>query len=357
VTRLQKYSLAVSLLALPAWFLVDFFVSQHTPIGKSGSSTGVNTVKAGTSRNEPKVHVHRKEATNISAGVKYAQMLSNPPVLPASRFSDYLNHDPSNPNAWRAVIDLTWDEQTLSDALSRFPNDPALRLRAILMAKSPEERSAAAADYAQRFPNESLGSYLLASSHLHAGRHTDALNEFKGGIHKSPPVILSKSDILNRRAALESVGFSSVEGGVAASRTKFDAEAFSSIVDIGMKLMSADDIPSDVRNECGASFSEHLAIAGNKTVANAMFTAKFQDNFLSGLPPDAEYGESQMTIAQKSQQIKSSIAELANIVENTGTLWTTATEQEASLWANTVLAEGEQVAYERWIAARRRTQQ
>ena len=318
---------------------------------------GVNLVKAGTSHTESKINAHQKEATNPSVGVKYAQMLSNPPVLPASRFSDYLNHDPSNPNAWRAVIDLTWDEQTLSDALSRFPNDPALRLRAILMAKSPEERSAAALDYAQRFPNESLGSYLLASSHLHAGRHTEALDDFKSGIHKSPPVILSKSDILNRRAALESVGFSSVEGGVAASRTKFDAEAFSSIVDIGMKLMSADDIPPDVRNECGASFSEHLAIAGNKTVANAMFTAKFQDNFLSGLPPDAEYGESQMTIAQKSQQIKSSIAELANIVENSGQLWTTATEQEASLWANTVLAEGEQVAYERWIAARRRTQQ
>jgi hypothetical protein len=285
MTRRQKHSLAALVLAALAWFLFENLPSQNRSTEKAGNASDRNSVTAGKAPDSLKLNPPNQNPPAHQIGLKYAQMLSNPPVLPASGFSDYLNHDPSNPNTWRAVIDLTWDEQTLSDALGRFPNDPALRLRAILMTKTPEERSAAAADYAQRFPNESLGSYLLASSHLHAGRHADALHEFKSGIHKSPPVILSKSDILNRRAALESVGFSSVEGGVAASRTKFDAEAFSSIVDIGMKLMSADEIPPDVRNECGASFSEHLAIAGNKTVANAMFTAKFQENFSAACLP------------------------------------------------------------------------
>ena len=332
MTHGQKISAIGGLVAcVSVGVLIYHLENPEAPPSGNARKTSVVQHKS-LDRPHPKAHPPR------------STLLENnrPPPVALDSLQQFLTEHNGSTAALAAAFDLTGDVNILRDGLAKNPDSPELLWRLAAASDNPEERLHSASTYARLLPKQSLGYYLMASALLASGKSDAALESIASGLKHAPPESTAAKDVLLRRQAWESLGYSATQARILGFHGKSDNACMvatsAPLKWIAEGLLSKSD---PALAELGASYAEHFRIKKNMAASDELIAISYQQRFLPQLPPDTEWGETGMTIQEKRLQLEKDGASLHKLVKEWIAITTKASEKELANHFDTALAEGE----------------
>jgi tetratricopeptide (TPR) repeat protein len=298
---------------------------------------------SGNAKRTPVVQHKSLDPQNPKGHPPRSALLENnrPPPVALDSLQQFLTDHHGSPAALAAAFDLTGDVNILRDGLAKNPDSPELLWRLAAASDNPEERLHSASNYVRLLPNQSLGYYLMASALLASGKHDAALESLASGLKHAPPESTAAKDVLLRRQAWESLGYSATQARILGFYGESDnaciAATMSPLKWIAEGLQSKSD---PALAELGASCAEHFRIKKNMQISDELIAISFQQRFLPQLPPDTEWGETGMTVQEKRLQVDKDMASLTGLVKEGVAFAEKASEKELANYYDAALAEG-----------------
>jgi len=264
-----------------------------------------------------------------------------PPPVELDSLQEFLTEHHGSTAALAAAFDLTGDVNILRDGLAKNPDAPELLWRLASASDNTEEKLHSASNYVRVLPKQSLGYYLMASAFLASGRNDEALESIASGLKHAPPESTSAKDVILRRQAWESLGYSATQARILGFYGKSDnaciAATMSPLKWIAEGLQSKSD---PALAELGASYAEHFRIKKNMQLSDELIAISFQQRFLTQLPPDTEWGETGITVQEKRLQVDKDMASFTGLVKEGVAFSAKASEKELANYYDAALAEG-----------------
>lgn len=298
---------------------------------------------SGNARESSVVQPKSLVTQNPKAHPPRSTLLENnrPPPVALDSLQEFLTEHHGSTSALAAAFDLTGDVNILRDGLAKSPDSPELLWRLAAASDNPEERLHSASTYARLLPKQSLGYYLMASALLASGKSDAALESIASGLKHAPPESTSPKDVLLRRQAWESLGYSATQARILGFFGKSDNACITATMSplnwIAEGLQSKSD---PALAELGASYAEHFRIKKNMQLSDELIAISFQQRFLTQLPPDTEWGETGVTVQEKLLQVDKDMASFTGLVKEGVAFAAKASEKELANYYDAALAEG-----------------
>jgi len=289
-----------------------------------------------------------KEVQRINAQA-YHELLATSVKLPTDALNAFIDADAASPSRWIAAIDLCWDRDLTFRALSRFPADPRILFRCILLESDPESRRRLMDRLKNADGSGSLGYYLSASDKVRQGKGAEAVSELMAAMKLGAPSISPKSEIIQRRAALEFLGVSPPKAAVLSMNSTFDILAAPALFKKAGSVANIETLDHENAAALGIAIGHHMELSTSKNLTHELLTLDYQARYLAQLDQDTEYGDSGLTVGARIRQVDDRKNAVSGVIFKESDLWKQASDADAAMWANTVLAEGEMAAYKAWL--------
>jgi hypothetical protein len=279
----------------------------------------------------------------------YHELLGKAVKLPTDALTAFIDADAASPSRWIAAIDLCWDRELAFRALSLFPADPRILFRCILIENDPEARRQLMDRLKHADGSGSLGYYLSASDKVRQGKGAEAVSEFMAAMKLGAPSLSPKSEIVQRRAALEFLGVSPPKAAVLSMNSTFDVLAAPAVFKEAGSVANVESLDHESAAALGIAIGHHMESANSKNLTSELLTLDYQARFLAQLDQDTEYGDTGLTVGEKIRQVDDRKNAISGVIFKENELWKQASDADAAIWANTVLADGEMAAYNAWL--------
>ena len=314
-----------------------------------GSTTSLSVDKLG----RPRMGVTPRIATpERPPDLPSSKIVGNPSLFKASHFEAYLREHDGEVSAWKTVYDLSTDREFLLAAIDRFPEDRSLRLRPAYSSQDPVERRASLEEYANDFPDDSVAHYALAVFEAKAGEFPEFYERLRNALQLAPPVAVDAKDILHRRDALRSLGYSNWEAGAFAAFSNFEGGPNCSLLGPVFELeqqIEAGGDPVELAS-LGVAIAALLRRPDDKSFFSHFMIDRMAASMLERLPADFEYGETGRAVAEELALTQERIAQLQSLDAATR-FWNEATEAEKEACVNRMLVDGETKPIREWADA------
>jgi hypothetical protein len=280
--------------------------------------------------------------------------------LTAQQIGDYVTRNKGSAEsllaAWRAGGDKAW----LTEAASKFPNNPEVQYAVIATQLSPETQRQWIEAYKASSPENALAWYFSAQEHLKAGDKAAAVAELSEASRKTA----FRGELTATLQALEELNLSggraSDEARIAAFQTCAQSPEIPGLRELakGMRELipqyrqQGDAASADSLAGSGLVLGAHLSDGyGSQTVINQLVGIGIQKTFLQMLAPGAErdpYGRLVAEVTANINQRQAALKEYAGIMQ---TLLAQLSDSEWNIYMERVKVNGEEAALA-WLKAR-----